>query len=127
MTATICMLASQLAAETLQMSCSLQSRSLCIKESGCEDVSSQYRLERLKWVFRLDRGEMRGVAQRCEGQDCAAAFPVETSPLAFRLWERLGNESFAISPDMSQYTHTVTNSANDGGRVLYGFGTCTRE
>jgi hypothetical protein len=111
-------------AAPLQITCWLESRVLCVKGQECRDVSHEFRLDTLRWNFSLDRAARQGTAERCESNVCAPKFSVDVSPLAYRFWERIGNETFAISPDLTQISHTITNSAEDGGRVLFGFGTC---
>jgi hypothetical protein len=89
-------------------------------------VSQEFRLDQLRWNFTVDREARQGAVQRCEAGACAAPFPVDVSPLAYRFWDRVGNETFAISPDLTQIAHSITNAADDGGRVLFGFGPCRR-
>jgi hypothetical protein len=63
-------------AAPLQISCSLESRSQCIRGQECRDVSQEFRLDQLRWNFTLDREARHGTVQRCEGADCAVPFPV---------------------------------------------------
>ncbi len=113
-------------AAAVEFLCSLETRLLCNQGEPCRDMTDDYSLDELSWRFSLDSEAQKGKAQRCDSTGCAEPFSVDLSPLAHRFWDRLGNETFAISADGAQFALTITNASAEGGRVSYGFGSCVR-